>query len=283
MTVKIDRLSDLKRERYCGERRGSGDGRDYVPGLTLREMGGVGRLRRFACTRCGGRQIVLSSDLILAVFVEEHWDPATCDLKEYFPLLDFETTVQIAEVIGVRHPTLRDGSPAILTTGLLVCKHREGKYQWHAIEIVSSREESSTPAAALRIKQEYWRRLGVQARVERSDGLNSHRAKHLWNLFNVAEQVMLRGLSEAEKFAQRTILGQFSSSRDATLLRLCHRVADAHGLARADCIAAMRRLIALRLIECSLDVPVLLAQSCHSARVYTHPDVAKRCRQRFRM
>ncbi|VWB62020.1 Transposon Tn7 transposition protein TnsA [Burkholderia lata] len=259
--------SDLRRERMRQERRGLGDGGEYVPGLTQREMGSIGRAHRFVCTRCGGRQIALPSDMALAVFVEEHWDQRTCDLKEYFPHIDVESTVKIAQGLGVRHPVFSDGSPAILTTDLLVCRRKEDRYQWSAIEVMSARAEISDPSVKFLIKQEYWRKLGVSMRIVRSDGLNSNRAKHLWYLFNVAEEFLLRGLTEDMRITQNTILRELSSARDATLLQFCHRVADLHGFARRDGVAAIRRLIALRLVECSLDVPNLLAQSLRGIKV----------------
>lgn len=259
--------SEKQQRVFQKERRGTGDGRDYVPGRALREMGGVGRLRRFACTRCGGRQIVLPSDASLAVFLQEHWDPATCELKEYYPHLDVAETQKIAVSLDVRHPRLTDGSPAILITSLLVCRQTGGNYQWNAIDITSSRSAPRAPSPARAIKAEYWHRAGVPYRVAHTEGLNSHRAKHLWDLFNVAEGVLSRGFTDAEKEAQQAIIRRFRSRKDATLIEVCHGAADSHGIGRAECVAAMRRLIALRMIECSLDVPVLLAQPRREARI----------------
>jgi hypothetical protein len=259
--------SERQQGMFQRERRGLGDGHEYVPGRARREMGPMGRLRRFACTRCGGRQIALSSDATLAAFLQEHWDPATCDLKEYYPLLDVAKTQQIAVSLDVRHPSLTDGSPAILITSLLVCRHIGGEYQWNAIDIASSRSTSCEPSAAQVIKAEYWLRAGVPYRIAHTDGLNSSRVKHLWDLFNVAEGILSRGLTDAEQNAQQAIVRRFRSGRDVTLIAVCHGAAAADGMSRAECVAAMRRLIALRMIECSLDVPELLAQPRREARL----------------
>ncbi|MET3620229.1 hypothetical protein [Burkholderia ambifaria] len=211
---------------------------------------------------------MLSSDMILSVFLEEHWNFFTLDIKEYYPLIDIERTQWIAELMELRHPKLRDGSPAMLTTSLLVCRQEADEIQWHAIEIVSSRLARNAPlSAATQIKQEYWRRLGVSFRVVYSEGLNSHRARHLWNLFNIGERVIARGLTGDEMAVQRAILERFRVAKDATLLELCHRTAALNGLGRGDCVAAMWRLIAVRVVECSLDVPELLAQPCRGARI----------------
>lgn len=260
--------SDKQRLLFQKEGRGRGDGANYVPGRTLRDLRGIGRLHRFACARCGGRQIVLPSDSMLSVFLDEHWDPATCDIKEYCPQLDVEETMRIARSLAVRHPTLRDGSPAMLITDLLVCRVVGGDFQWTAIDISSSRGARSTALSAARqIKAEQWRRSGVRYRVAYSSGLNSHRAIHLWHLYNIAERVLISGLTDIERHTQRVVMERFRSGTDTTLLEVCHGAAGAQHLQRADCIAAMRRLIAMRMIECSLDVPVLLAQPRRDARI----------------
>lgn len=260
--------SERQRRLFQKERRGSGDGREYVPARAPREMAGGGRLHRFACTRCGRRQIVLPSDGILAVFLDEEWDSETCELKEYFPHLEVEKTLQIAKSLGVKHPALRDGSPALLVTTLLVYKQANNQFRRTAIDISSSRsKQCDFPSASRQIKAEFWRQAGVSYRIVYSDGLNSHRAKHLWDLFNVRERVLVRGLTDDERDAQDAVLRRFRARKDATLLDVCREAAYARGIPRADCVAAMRRLIALRLIECSLDVPVLLAQPRSGARI----------------
>ncbi|MFL9933753.1 hypothetical protein P0D88_32160 [Paraburkholderia sp. RL18-103-BIB-C] len=269
MAARIQSLSEQQIDLFQKEGRGTGDGADYVAGRDLRDMSGIGRLRRFACTRCGGRQIVLPSDAELSMFLDEHWDPCTRDLHEHFPLIDVEKTMLLAEILGVRHPKLRDGSPAILMTSLMVSKRKAGSYKWQAIDIVSSREAQHTPSDANRIKSEYWRRLGVDHRIEYSTGLDSHKSKHLWNLFNIAESIANRGLSDSQRLAQqavlkrlsrRQVIGQLKIHAGSTLLTLCHEAADTNGIARAACVAAMHELIALGIVECSLDIPVLLSQ-----------------------
>jgi hypothetical protein len=226
-------------------------------------------MHRFACTRCGGRQIVLPSDLALSVFLEEHWDLATRDLKDHYPSCDVEQTQKIARKLDLRHPRLTDGSPAILITSLLVCKQEGGEWKPYAVDIASSRATGqSSRSATQRIKEEYWRRRGVPYRVAHSEGLNSDRAKHLWSLYNIAEGVMNRGLTEEEKAVQLAVLRRCRLNKETTLLDVCHRTADKHHIGRADCVAAMRRLIAMHLIECSLDVPVLLAQPLRHAQTF---------------
>ncbi|WP_429353973.1 hypothetical protein [Paraburkholderia sp. 32] len=182
-------------------------------------------------------------------------------------MLEVEKTMWLAELLDVRHPKLRDGSPAILMTSLLVSKRRAGDHRWLAIDVVSSPKAPTSPSDANRIKGEYWRRLGIDHRIEYSSGLNSHKAMHRGSLFNVAESIVNHGISRAQRSAQRAVLNQLKGRAGSTLLALCHEAADANGLARPACVAAMRELIALGIVECSFDVPVLLSQKRRDVRV----------------
>ncbi|MGF6732121.1 hypothetical protein OKW50_004266 [Paraburkholderia youngii] len=267
MAAGIQSLSEQQIALFRKEGRGAGEGADYVPGQAQRDMSGIGRLRRFACARCGGRQIVLASDVELSVFLDEYWDPCTRDLHEYMPLIDVAKTVQLAGILGAGHPELSDGSPAMLMTSLMVCKRRAGSYKWEAIDVVSSPDAQREPSDENRIKGEYWKRLGVAHRVVHSRGLNSPRARHLWFLFNVAELIVNRGLSQEQRLAQRAVLERLRLRQGVTLLAVCHAAADARGIPRSACVAAMHELIALRIVECSLDVPVLLSQKRQDSRV----------------
>ncbi|MGF6810890.1 hypothetical protein OKW30_006082 [Paraburkholderia sp. Clong3] len=260
-------LSEQRIALFEKEGRGTGHGATYVPGRALRDMPGAGRLHRFACSRCGGRQIVLPSDVEFAVFLLEYWDPFTLDLQEHFPLLEVEKTMWLATLLGVTHPRLRDGSPAILMTTLMVSKRSAGGPRWVAIDVVSSHEAQRSPSDANRIKSEYWRRRGIEHRIEYSTGLNSHKAMHLSSLFNVAESIVNHGISRSQRSAQRAVLNQLKVRTGSSLLVLCHQAADANGLARAACVAAMRELIALGIVECSFDVPVLLSQKRRDVRL----------------
>lgn len=267
MAAAEQSLSEQRIALFRKEGRGTGQGSAYVPGRALRDMPGAGRLHRFVCSRCGVRQIVLPSDVELAAFLLEYWDPLTSDLREHFPILEVDRTIRIAELLDVRHPALRDGSPTILMTSLMLSKHSAGGHRQLAVDVVSSLEAQRSPSDANQIKREYWRRLGIDHRIEYSSGLNSYKAMHMNSLFNVAESIVNHGISRVQRSAQRAVLNQFKRRAGSTLLALCHEAADANGLARPITVAAMRELIALGIVECSFDVPVLLAQKTRNVRV----------------
>lgn len=257
-------ISERTIARFKKERRGTGEGRFYVPGRTLREMPTVGRTYRFSCSRCGGRQIVLPSDIALAAFLEEHWAASTCDVKPFVPLLDVDRTVSIGKQLGVKHPLFKDGSPRILFTDLMVCKREWGKYVWTAVEIVSVRSGTRKATIENQIKAEFWREACISSRVAHSSGLDTHRSINLWLLFGFAEQINAFGVGDRECLVHRAILHRLLANRADWLSDIRDAVARDLGLTQAECTRGVLQLIATRTIECSLDVPRLLAQSARN-------------------
>ncbi|KHK59478.1 hypothetical protein PI86_09140 [Burkholderia sp. A9] len=259
-------LSEQTKARFAKEGRGTGEGASYISGRTFRELRGVGRMYRFSSSRCGGRQIQLPSDQALVTFLEEHWDPDSCEFKEYFPLLDVDETAQIASSIGIKHPTYKDGSPRILFSDLLVCRHLSDRFVWTALHTVSSRSTADEPSREYRIAKAYWQRRGIDAREVRSDGLNTPRARNLWVLFGHSEQVAAYGLEEDEQLAHEALLRTLCAHRTLMIGDACQHVARKLGFDPALCVRAAHQLIATRQIACSLDIPHLLAQRAIQVR-----------------
>ncbi|MBN3825270.1 hypothetical protein G3O00_16815 [Burkholderia sp. Ac-20384] len=261
------RLSQKNRDRYIKEGRGTGEMSTYVPGRTLSELRGIGRLHRFCCSRCGGRQVVLASDLILSTFLKRHWDRRTQELREYYPVLDVDETARIARFLGVKHPTYRDRSPCILITDLMVSKIDSRGCKWVAIESVSVCRRSIEASVKRLILEEYWRRRGIPLRTEYSAGLNDFYARNLWQLFGISEQLLAYGLGERERIVQEAVSRRLRCCSYTWILDACFYVASECDFTRAECVRAALQLIASRRIACPLDVPLLLNQPASSVRI----------------
>ncbi|GJH03943.1 hypothetical protein [Paraburkholderia terrae] len=68
-------------------------------------------------------------------------------------------------------------------------------------------------------------------------------------------------------------------NRDARKF-IAPEAADANGIARAQCVAAVHELIALGIVECSLDILILVLQKRRNIRVNTQSRMAKSTRAR---
>ena len=105
-------------KRRLNQGRGSGEGADYKPWLTVREVPSHGKSSRILGWKTNREHVVLSG-------LEEHyfytleWSRSVVDVREQFPLLPIEETLDIAENLGVRHPE-HHGTPIVMTLDFLV-------------------------------------------------------------------------------------------------------------------------------------------------------------------
>lgn len=262
-------LSEKLVARYARERRGEGSGASYVPGLTQRQIArGVGRMHRFCCTRCGGRQIILGSDAELATFLVAHWNPDTCDLNEYFPLSDPAETELIASQLGIAHPRMRDGSPSMLRTGLMALRKTGDGYAWIALDTLACQLAPARPAPdAMRIVGEYWRRRGVSWQLNRSSGFNDCRVRNLWQLYPHSEYVLTASPNADDQVQHDALLAELRRCRYRSLREACHAAARATGRPPGDGVRAALQLLATRRIVGRIDLPDLLLQPLSGLKV----------------
>ncbi|ABO25694.1 heteromeric transposase endonuclease subunit TnsA [Shewanella loihica] len=95
--------SEAKYNRWIKEGRGQGDGANYLPWLTVRDVPSDGRSHRVFGHKCQ-RTHQLLSDVELAVFLSLEWKADVVDIREQFPL-EREDTLIIASENGIRHPS----------------------------------------------------------------------------------------------------------------------------------------------------------------------------------
>lgn len=159
-------------ERRIREGRGSGSGADYKPWLVIQDFSSLGRAHRMKGWK-HGRVHHLFSDLERNVFLHYLYPRSVTDIREQFPLLPVEETVEIAREMGVRHPTdPRTKHPIVMTTDLLVSARQGllGTYQPLTVKYFNDLQKTRT-LEKLEIERRYWaaagRNLGLKIVTEK--------------------------------------------------------------------------------------------------------------------
>ena len=99
------------------------------------------------------------SDLETGYFYILEWSPFVTDIKEQYPLLPIEETLQIAEDLGIQHPHELDSKvPKVMTTDFLITtpdglRARTTKYAQDL--------ESYRTIEKFEIERVYWHRRGI--------------------------------------------------------------------------------------------------------------------------
>lgn len=133
-------------------RRGVGSGALYVPWLKVRDVPskGTSAIIRGVPT---GRPHHLLSELEAIYFFLVERQASTVDIREQWPILDFDRTLELCERFGVRHAA-RNGYPEPFTIDLLITERVNGELR-HRAASVKSPEDARDPLVRLRLAVEH--------------------------------------------------------------------------------------------------------------------------------
>lgn len=97
--------------------RGVGRGSAYQPWIHIQEISSDGTSFR-ALSHTSGRVVHLLSKLEFLTFSLFDWDESICDIREQYPF-DLETSLEVAEKAGIKHPQ-KGNKFHVFTTDLLL-------------------------------------------------------------------------------------------------------------------------------------------------------------------
>ncbi|MBS4207190.1 TnsA endonuclease N-terminal domain-containing protein [Bacillus sp. FJAT-50079] len=125
---KRENSTETKIERWIKEGRGQGEGTNYQPWLEIQDVASNGYATRNLGWKTQRKHYFLS-DLELHYFYTLEWSPHVLDIREQYPLLPLERTIEIAESFGINHPK-ENGSTGplkVITTDFyLIVKTQSG-------------------------------------------------------------------------------------------------------------------------------------------------------------
>ncbi|MBY7008391.1 heteromeric transposase endonuclease subunit TnsA [Clostridium botulinum] len=124
--AKRDRKKDF--EKLIKEGRGTGIGKEYIPWIRIQDVASLGRVTRVKGIKTG-RQHELLSDMERNFFYMLEFSNDVIDIREQYPLLPIEDTMDIAMELGVIHPKdPKTNEPIVMTTDFLITKNNNGEY-----------------------------------------------------------------------------------------------------------------------------------------------------------
>ena len=135
-----------------GRCRGIGSGPHYVPWLKVRDVPsrGTSVVSRGVFS---GRCHHLLSELEAIYFYLLERRPDTVEIREQWPILDIDRTLELCARFGVR-PRLRNGYPEPFTIDFLVTERVDGQLT-HRAASVKSPEDARDPGTRLRLAVEH--------------------------------------------------------------------------------------------------------------------------------
>jgi hypothetical protein len=159
--VQMGRKKPLVTEAWIARRikegYGQGEGADYKPWLVVQTVSSLGRVHRIKGMK-HGRVHHLFSDLERDNFLYYQWSRRVTDIREQFPLLPVEETVEVAREMGVPHPIdLRTRWPLVMTTDLLLSINEKARSTLHPRTIKYGKDIGNCRVLEkLEIERRYW-------------------------------------------------------------------------------------------------------------------------------
>jgi len=149
--------TQAKFDRYLKEGRGKGEGKDYKPWLTVRDVSSRGRSLRINSWKTG-REHHFLSDHEARLFYLFDWSDQIVDIREQFPLLNLELAMKIADEMGWSYP--RDSEtnvPYVLTTDFMLTVKQDGRLVKVARTFKEAKElDNDSVAARLELERRYY-------------------------------------------------------------------------------------------------------------------------------
>jgi len=175
--------------RWISQGFGQGEGRGYKPWFTVRDVPSRGRSHRPPCFK-SARELHLLSDREMAFFLYAQFSPLVAGISEQIALLPRESTEQIADALGVRHPRYF-GSRVnqVMTTDFLLKLRTEiHGYRYIAISVKPSdallpTDKNRRTLELQEIERRYWVARGIEWRQFTDQHINHAATRTLQKLF----------------------------------------------------------------------------------------------------
>jgi hypothetical protein len=263
--LRIDPSNPRTYARLLKEGRGKGRNEAYKPWVTVQDLSSRGESTRMQGWHSGNRLMHFLSKLERDFCYTVQWDEAVVDIREQFPL-DLATTQQIADQMGLKHPTSpKTGLPFPMSTDLLITKHLEDKEFSLARNVKPFKDielkGSLHPKRVKRnwekflIEQEYWKRFGVVLKWVTEEDFNlklAHNVRFVHSFFHL---VSLSPLTQSDVDGIDAFLFPGVSKGAESLATLCLACDKHFNLRPGKSLRVAKHLVAQRRWKVDFNVP----------------------------
>lgn len=236
---------------------GQGELENYKPFLHVRDVPSQGRSAIDLGLKTGRSHHYLS-DLEYGCHVVAEYANNVGDIREQYALLPWEETQQIAQELGIRHPTYPGTStPIVVTTDIVLTISDSSQFPAIALSVKMSSEiqiENKTAKRTLEkllIEKKYWERRLIPWILCTEKNIPINRAYNLDFFRNAMQRRELDHLSQhLPDFVIR--FGE-TWKPNLSLTKLLTELALTFSISKSDAFTLLGRAIWMRLIKVDLD------------------------------
>ncbi|MBC2579590.1 TnsA endonuclease N-terminal domain-containing protein [Clostridium sp. DJ247] len=262
MAKRIRTWSEEKIKRYIKEGRGSGKGKEYKPWINNQSFPSEGRTSRISGWKTH-RVHHLASDNEARYFYILEWSDIVTDIREQYPLLDYEETVSIAEDLGIKHPRDNDsGVPYVLSTDFLVTVMTNSEEQYLARTVKpASFLEQPRVIEKFEIERRYWEKRNIDWAIVTEKDISKQFARNVEWVHSAYKLEDSYGLSIKQVEIIASIIKEKVVNSDLSFTEISDYIDVEMNLDEGTSLFVIKHLIARKNIEIEMDKKINLNQS----------------------
>lgn len=222
MAKRKREMSVEKMNKWIKEGRGSGRLDEYKPWLEIHDVASLGRATRLKGWKTD-RIHHLLSDLERNYFLILEWSEVVIDIREQFPLLPVEETLQIADELSIKHNAdVKTKEKTVLTTDFLITVKKQDVISEVARTLKYSKDLNNyRTMEKFQIEKAYWDKKEINWGIVTEKQVSKVMAENIYNLhqsFYIEQDsdIKLRDLEMIPKLLVQKIKKQSGSIVEVT-------------------------------------------------------------------
>jgi hypothetical protein len=238
-----------KIQRFIKEGRGSGEGQNYKPWLTIQDVPSEGVTERKWGWKTKRIHHFLSQ-LECQVFYAFEWSDCVIDIKEQYPL-NRNSTVEIAEKLNIKHPKYPNSDvTTVLTTDFVIKVADKQGYKTYARTVKMSKDlEKRRTIEKLEIERVYWENRGIDWGIITENEINKYFAK---NMEYIHSSYFLPDDLQEKALCYQQDLILLINNTEGTYLELLKHFSSLMGISIEESIAIFKHLVARKKITINM-------------------------------
>lgn len=243
-------------EQRLKEGRGQGRGASYKPWLTIQDVSSTGTCSRIKGLKTGRRHELLSQHEARYFYILD-WSPLVEDIREQYPLLPLEETLEIATQLGIAHPVdPKTKHPIVMTTDFHITVRQNMGVSEQARTVKPSKElNNRRTLEKFEIERQYWLVRKISWGIVTEYEIPKVLAKNIdWLHDRFALDNL--SLSQREILQAKQVLIKWITQRDAPLTEITTDCDNKLGLEPGDSLSVVRHLLATRELLVDMNQPI---------------------------
>lgn len=242
-----DDWDEAKVKRRLAAGYGQGVGASYKPWLNKRDFPSIGRVSSPKGWKTG-RKHELFSDNETHYFYLLEWLDSVTDIREQFPLLPPEETLEIADELGIKHPVYKKSRyPEVMTSDFNITVSQDGRTKY-VIRTVKPSIELNKPRVLdkFEIERVYWSRRNADWGIVTEKEIPLALAENIEWCHDAVWLEKINGIDKKNISRILDIIKRQLVSNEGSLIDLLNNIDSDYNLKSGVALSLFRHLVATK-------------------------------------